>query len=115
MKEKLEYLNHLLELYKHKQEQREKRLNESKALSPKFDYLEVGWDGYLKKPYEISEGKTTRDKVLAAAHINGIEKTYKVEPGMAESQYYDGYKEVFDKVKEHMNGKEDENEKHSRR
>lgn len=115
MKYKLEYLQRLLELYKHRQMQREKRIRESNALSPEYDYLKINNNGLLKEPYEITNGKTTRDKVLAAAHIRGIDKLYEVEPGNIENQYYSGYKEIFDRVKKYENREDEENEKHSKR
>ncbi len=50
------------------------RLLESALLSPEFDYLEIGENGLLKKPFLIPEtGSYTFDKVYAASVIKGSE------------------------------------------
>ncbi len=63
--------------------ERERRLRESSALSPEYDYLEIDEDGYLLIPYSTNGKDTyTYDKVLAAGMELGKEYMK-----LAEDQY----------------------------
>ena len=112
MKTKLEIIQKLL--LKLKEKQRLKRIRESELLSPEFDFLEIDDDGYLITPYPIIDSVNyTRDKVLAAGIIYGLQKK-------GEDNTYDGfftYLEGIDEIKKrvHRKNKELVNEKKERK
>lgn len=97
MKEKLDEIQEKLSRLKEKE--RERRIKESKLLSPEFDFLEIDDDGYLINPYPIiGSFNYTRDKVIAAGIVNGLRKMKDSNGEYGYLPYYEGRNEINERV-----------------
>ncbi len=86
---RIKYNNYLKEV--------ETRIRESKLLSPEYDYLEIGEDGYLITPYQIVDSFSfTYDKVEAAGMIAGVDAIKK--DNATWNDYFAAVNEVYIKA-----------------